>query len=71
MSEHTKANLEAALQAHIADENDNDLAVAWVVVTECASGETFERDGYFYVEGADGQSRFTGDGLLYAALHRD
>lgn len=72
MSADTKAALEQALSAHIADENDGDIATAWVIVAECASLDSLDNDeSAYYVEGANAQSRFTGDGLLYAALHRD
>jgi len=71
MSEQTKAALDAALSAHIADECDGDLVGAWVIVAECTTIDTLDsNDSEFYVEGSNGQSRFTGDGLLYSALNR-
>lgn len=72
MSEQTKDALEAAISAHIADTCDGDLVGAWVVLAECTSLDQLDADeSEFFVDARDGQSRFTGDGLLYSALHRD
>lgn len=42
MSEQTKAHLEAAIAAHIADECDGDHATSWVVVTDTTSLDDIE-----------------------------
>lgn len=34
MSEQTKAALDAAIRAHVADEHDGSLAASWLVITE-------------------------------------
>jgi hypothetical protein len=71
MSAETKAALEAAIEAHVADECDGDLAGAWVLVTETTTlAEMDEDDSVFYITTRNNQSRFLTDGLLYTALDR-
>jgi len=69
MSAETKANLDAAIAAHIADECEGDLTGAWVVVTETTSLAEMDADkSAWFTATRDMQSNFTTDGLLYAAL---
>lgn len=70
MSEQTKANLEAAIAAHIADECDGDHATAWVVVTDTTSLDDIETGrSSLYICAPEMQSLYTSDGLLYHALN--
>lgn len=65
MSEQTKAALDAAIRAHVADEHDGSLAASWLVITERVplDGD----DGYSHVMDVvpDGQSSVTTMGLAY------
>lgn len=65
MSEQTKADLDSAIRAHIADEYDGSLAASWVVIAERVplDGD----DGYSHVVDAvaDGQSSVTTIGLAH------
>lgn len=72
MSADTKAALEAAIEAHIANECEGDMAGAWIVLTETTSlADIDDENSAFYLEGRVNQSRFVTDGLLYNALHRE
>lgn len=71
MSDQTRANLEQALAAHVADECDGDMAGAYVIVTETTTFADAEADdSVFYISTRAMQSRFYTDGLLHAALNR-
>lgn len=71
MSDTTRAALEEALAAHVADECDGDLAGAYVIVTETTTFADAEaEDSVFYFTTRAMQSRFYTDGLLYAARNR-
>lgn len=72
MSADTKAALEAAIEAHIADECDGDLAGAWIVLAETTTlADIDDETVSFYYEARTNQSRFLTDGLLYNALNRE
>lgn len=71
MSADTHAALEAAIEAHIADECDGDLTGARVLVTETTTLDDLENDdSVFYWASRNGQSAFLTDGLLTAVLNR-
>lgn len=71
VSEQTKAALEAAITAHIADECDGDLATAWVVIAETTNLEEIDDNmSAFYIDTRETQSTYTTDGMLYHALNR-
>lgn len=71
MSDTTKTALEAAIEAHIADECDGDLTGAWVVVAETTTLTDMDNDdSVFYWDARDNQSSFMSDGLLSAVLNR-
>ena len=70
MSEQTKAALDAAIAAHIADECEGDHATAWVVVADTTSLDDIETGRTtLYICRPEMQSRYTSDGLLYNALN--
>ena len=72
MSDETRATLEDALAAHVADECDGDMAGAYVIITETTTFEDAEADdSVFYIATRPMQSRFYTDGLLHAALNRE
>lgn len=72
MSTDTKAALEAAIEAHVADECEGDLAGAWVLLAETTTLQNLDdEDSVFYLDFRQSQSRFLTDGLLHAALNRD
>lgn len=64
MSDTTKAALDAAIRAHIADEHNDSLTASWVVIAERIPEED---DGYSHVVDvvADMQSSVTTIGLAY------
>lgn len=71
MSEATKATLEAALTAHIADETDGDILADWAMVCATTSIETMGtgRTGY-WIEGNTNQPVHVMVGLLrYGSEH--
>jgi len=71
MSAETRAALESALEAHVADECDGDLTGAWVVVAETTTLTDMDNDdSVFYWDARDNQSSFMSDGLLSAVLNR-
>lgn len=70
MSDVTKAALDAAIAAHVADEYDGDMVTAWVVVTETTTlGMLDEGEGSMVIEARDMQSNYLTTGLLYSALN--
>lgn len=70
MSADTKASMERAIEAHIADANEGDIIGAWVVVVETTSLAEMDddRSSWFTVT-RDMQSTFTSNGLLWSALN--
>ncbi|MFF8817800.1 hypothetical protein ACF07D_07375 [Leucobacter sp. NPDC015123] len=70
MSEITKAALDEAVRAHIADEHDDSLAASWVLIAERVplDGD----DGHSHVVDVvpDGQSAVTTMGLAYFLAQR-
>jgi hypothetical protein len=72
VSDQTKAALELALEAHIADECDGDMTGAWVFLAETTTADEMDMSqSVFYIETRNHQSRFMTDGLLHSALARD
>lgn len=72
MSDATALALEAAIEAHVADENPGDIASAYVLVAETTSLNSMdEQESTYYITTRHGQSRFMTDGLLYNALNED
>jgi len=70
VSAETKAVLEAAIAAHIADECDGDIAQGYVLVTETTSFEDMDHGiSSWRIDTREHQSKFTTDGLLWNALH--
>lgn len=70
MSDTTKAALDAAIAAHVADEYEGDMVTAWVIVTETTTlGMLDEGEGSMVVEARDMQSNYLTQGLLHAALN--
>ena len=69
MSEVTKAALDAALTAHVADEYEGDMVTAWVIVTETTSLDMLDAgEGSMVIETRDMQSNYLTTGLLHSAL---
>lgn len=69
MSDATKAALEEAISAHVADECDGDMTGAWVILAESTSLDDIENDvSSFYLTSRDSQSSFLTTGLLWQAL---
>lgn len=69
MSEQTKAALDTAIAAHVADEYEGDMVTAWVVATETTSiGMLDAGEGSMVIETRDMQSNYLTEGLLHAAL---
>lgn len=69
MSAQTKAALQDAIAAHVADECDGDAAGAWVVVAESTNVTDMENDmSSWYIASRDYQSSIMTNGLLYSAL---
>lgn len=68
MSAETRADLENALAAHIADECSGDLVGAWVVVAETLPLEPDENESTMHAE-VEG-SAFTARGLLETQIDR-
>ena len=69
MSEVTKAALDAALTAHVADEYEGDMVAAWVIVTETTTLDMLnEGEGAMVIETRDMQSNYLTNGLLHTAL---
>lgn len=71
VSEATKTALDAAIQAHIAEEFEGEAATSWVLVTEVtpASMVLDGSGGIFIVEDRDMQSEYLTRGLLWSALN--
>lgn len=70
MSESTKAALDQAIAAHVADEYDGDMVTAWVIVTETTSIEMLDEGiGSMVIASKDMQSNYLTEGLLHAALN--
>lgn len=72
MSDETALAMEAAIEAHIADETSGDLAGGYVVVVETTSMSEMDagRSAYF-IATRNAQSRFMTDGLLWTALRTE
>lgn len=71
MSAETKATLEAALEAHVADECDGDMVGAWVALAETTTLDDMDAEAsVFYIEARNQQSSFLTSGLLHAAIER-
>jgi hypothetical protein len=69
MSAETKAALDAAIAAHVADECHGDMAGAWVVVAETTSLDEIDADmSSWYIGSRAMQSSIMTNGLLYSAL---
>jgi hypothetical protein len=69
VSVETKAALEEAIAAHVADECDGDMIGGWVVLAETTSLEQIEDDlSAFYLDARTSQSSFLTTGLLWQAL---
>lgn len=69
MSEATKAALDAAISAHVADEYDGDMVTAWVIVTETTTLDALsEGVGAMVIASRDMQSNYLTCGLLHSAL---
>lgn len=69
MSAETKAALQDAIAAHVADECEGDSAGAWVVVAETTNVADIEADlSSWYIASRDYQSSIMTNGLLYSAL---
>jgi len=70
MSDDTKANLEAALHAHIADEQDGRIVTDWAMVVASTTVEDIGTGATFYQFQANtGQPAHVSYGLLSYALH--
>lgn len=70
MSDTTRATLDAAIAAHVADEYDGDMVTAWVVVTETTSIDLLDNnEGSMVVEQRSLQSTYLTTGLLHSALN--
>lgn len=70
MSEQTRAALDDAIAAHVAEEYDGDMVTAWVIVTETTSiGMLDAGEGSMVIETRDMQSTYLTQGLLHAALN--
>ena len=70
MSAETRAALDAAIAAHVADECDGDMVTDWVVVTETTTIDMLDSgDGSMVIEAPDMQSNYLSEGLLHAALN--
>ena len=70
MSADTKAALDAAITAHVADEYDGDMVTAWVIVTETTTLDMLdEGEGAMVIEARDMQSSYLTTGLLHTALN--
>ena len=70
MSDATKAALDAAITAHVADEYDGDMVTAWVIVTETTTLDMLdEGEGAMVIEARDMQSSYLTQGLIYSALN--
>ena len=69
MSTDTKAALDAAIRAHIADEHDDSLTASWVLIAERMPDED---DGNSHIVDvvADMQSAVTTIGLAYFVAQR-
>ena len=69
MSDATKAALDAAVRAHIADEYDDSLTSSWLLIAERVSDED---DGMTHIVdvAADMQSATTSIGLAYFVAQR-
>lgn len=65
MSEATKANLDTAIRAHIADEYDGDLTSSWVTIAERIPLEGDSEYTHIVDILPDGQSSMTTLGLTY------
>lgn len=71
MSVETALAMEAAIEAHISDET-GDLTAGYVLVAEITSIQELDDDeSSFYKVTRGSQSRFTTDGLLWAALNME
>ena len=69
MSAKTKAALQEAIAAHVADECEGDMAGAWVVVAESTNVSDVENDmSSWYIASRDYQASIMTNGLLYSAL---
>ena len=69
MSDATKAALQDAILAHIADECDGDIAGGWALVAETTNVSDIQTDtSSWFVAARDYQSSIMTNGLLYSAL---
>lgn len=69
MSDHTKAALEDAIRAHIADAQPGTTIVAWELVTASIDNATYGDGGsHYWCEQADGQPLHVCEGLLRFGL---
>lgn len=69
MSDSTRADLDRAISAHVADEYEGDMVMAWVLVAETSSLEMLtEGEGAMVIETRDMQSNYLTNGLLYSSL---
>lgn len=67
MSEASKATLDDAIRAHIADECEGKTTMHWVLVTYSVNAEDFGTGaGSYYRDVADSQPHHVTDGLLHA-----
>lgn len=72
MSAETALAMEAAIEAHIADETPGDIAGGYVVVAETTSiSELDDGESSYFIATRNAQSRFMTDGLLWTALRAD
>lgn len=72
MSVETHAQLEAAIEAHIANECDGDITGAWVILAETTTLTELDTDeSSYYIGTRENQSVFMTDGLLHTALQRN
>ena len=69
MSDQTKAHLEDAIRAHIADTQPGTTVVAWELVTASIDNATYGDGGsHYWREPADGQPLRVCEGLLRLGL---
>lgn len=66
MSDQTRAALDDAIRAHVADEHDGSPVAHWVLTYGVLDQDD---DIALGVEGPRGQPGYVGVGLMYAALH--
>lgn len=66
MSHDTKAALDAAIQAHLADEGHGDVTTAWLLISN-STDLAGNGEGMIWLEYPDGQPTYIRLGLVEAA----